>query len=133
LEDPSSEPVEITGIAACLGSGRSSVLIQAPGEPEFDALVDIYKKSALEFALDSHGAFSYPEQRLTLAPRRVLAFDLDVAKLKWERMSSSSYSGTRLSSAVPAGRYSEYLSFSGHDAVGKFEVKSNTIVLEVQP
>ena len=133
LENLSSDPVEIKGTVVYLGNGRPPSAFSAPGEPEFDALVDIEKKSALEISVDSHGVLKYPEQRLTFAPHQSLAFDLDIANLKWERMSSSSYSAISLWATVPPGSYSEYVSITGRDAIGRFDVESNKITLEVLP
>ncbi len=120
LENLSDEAVEINGIAANLAHGGSSLLVSAPSDADFDALVDIHKKSALELKRDVPGVLAYPKQRLTIAPHQSLTFDLDVAELKWQRMISSSYSPLRFWATVPPGSYREYLSIIGRDGSWDF-------------
>jgi len=128
VENASSKSVKLTGMAAFLATDSQSPVREFD---DFDALIDIKKKSSLELVLDSHG--HYREQNVRLKPGQVLAFDIDIVLLKWMRMTSSVLGGSSFWTIVTPNSYSECITITGKDTVGHFEVKSNRIRLEVLP
>jgi hypothetical protein len=94
----------LTGIVVNLKSkGTSSRVLPTYGESDYNALVDIEKKTALELKTNSHGALIYPKQKLTIAPHQSLDFDIDVTRLKWAKLISSALPNSTLFAVVPDG------------------------------